>query len=337
MADVYYTPSFQKFLADNHLAHPVHAWAVNFRRMAEVAFTDKDSLSRGSLRVDGKKIVVKSADAQWVKDIEKTLTLSIIDGDSTFYHVIELVTILDSRDASPRHPIFRRLITIFRSGFEGTSEIPRADALDKNVEDIFANGVEAIVAERISSRAKTIDILETTIATLTETMTSTSRRHAATIEAMTLENASIIAGLESRMKSLRTEVNTLEKKLMMATRVHRDRARLSGWYVHQLPTNTQEMMSAIFRGGQLSSTDASHFIGDDMYYVTNDADQRFEEYYTSIIPTLPECCSIDDREISVIVPIRRGTSSQGVIIRLSESSYMMTHAPKLMMKATVEN
>lgn len=329
IADVYYAQPFQKFLQDNHLSHPDYAWSVNFRRMAEVAFTAEDSLSRGTLRVDGKKVTVKSADAQWVKDVEKSLTISFVDKDSTYHHVIELVTILDRHDASSRHAIFRRLITVFRGSYEGADNIPRP--LDDNVEDIFADGIESIVSHRIDSRVSTIEFLENQVSMVTASSLEMARRHAATIETMTTENAATVTSLEARMKTLRAEVNALEKKLLLATRVHRDRTRLSGWFVYQLPTQTVDIAGIIFRGGQLTAAEVSHFMGDDMYYVTNDADVRFDEYYVSMLPLPPFPTA--SRETYVTVPLRRREMGEGVIIRLSDTSYMMTHAPKLMMKA----
>lgn len=329
IADVYYNHTFQKFLRDGGYGCDKYAWGVDFMKMVADAFSCHEGGKSRLKLSDTKTITIRAPDLSWAKGITQSLSISYVADDGVvYYHAIELMNVLNSADKLS--PIFRKFAQTLMA-YDG--EIPRADDMDKNVENIFSDGIERVVAERMARSIDTISTLEKNIEDMNAAMVASSKRFSETISAMVIDNTNTISRLETTIKRLREDNAMLEKRLIGATRMYRDKLRLSGWYVYEISADRLSVDLKL-RGGSLTSSDIEHITGADVFYVTNDEDTRYNDDYTTISSTAGiDHLSLEDRVTFVSVPIRRNTMVDGVIIQISETSFIMTHVPKMIAKS----
>jgi hypothetical protein len=329
IADVYYNHTLQKYLREGGYGCDKYAWGVNFMKMVADVYGNDDGGKRQLLLANGDRVVMKAANLQWAKNITSSLRISFIDKDgTTYYHAIELMVTLSVDKAASHFRTFINAVTMY------ADDIPLAD--DMNIDNIFADGIERVVADRLTRANETIADLERTIAEMNATAVQASRRFSETISTIVSENATTMARVDANIRRLRDENVTLEKRIITATKIYRDKTRLSGWYVYEI-ASVNVSIDLKLRGGHLIIDDMEHISGDDVYYVTNDADPRYEDDYVTMNATAGiDHLHVEDRLTFVTVPIRRNTFVQGVIVRISDTSFIMTHLPKTMMKSTIE-
>lgn len=325
IADVYYSSSFQQFIRDNDLGHPKYAWGVNFRRLAAEAYRAEDGLSRSYLLIDGEKVKMAAANVKLIKEIENVLTIRDDYNGSTYYHAIELSYCLDTM--IPNKP---SIIKTFISKLRSVNDIPRVDLN----EDIFADSIEDIFNNHVNSKNETIENLEKTIETLQAEKMSIIEKYSMDIQNLIADHKKSMTRLEERIKGLRGETISIEKKMKTIALMYRDKARLSGWYVYEIKSYTTGMT---FRGGSITIEEESYFLDSEVYYYSNDPDDRFSDNYLKIIDKLPPIVADniekDRRVIKTTIPRRVG----GVIIIMSPSSFLSTHHPGWLVKSKIDD
>lgn len=329
IADIYYGPAFQKFLRDGSYGHEKYAWAVNFMKMVADAFADGNGKAR--LKLSDKNIVtLKAADLSWANTLTQSFIIRYVaDDDTVYYHAVEVLAALSAIDKPS--PIFRAFI---KAATAYNETIPLADDMDRNIENIYADGIERVVSERMLRSTETITALEKNIEELNVAAVQTSKRFSETIALITTEYSTRVEKMEAAIRRLRDDNIGLEKRLLTATKMYRDKMRLSGWYVYEID-RSRVSVDLRLRGGSLTETEVAEVSSDDVYYVTNDADDRYEADYVSISATNGvDHLDIVERVTMVTVSVRR-MPCEGAIIRISDTSYIMTHTPKIMSKATM--